>query len=191
MNRLSRSFVIHGYGEDAPWLDLVNSEHWDGFGNFTDMLNKPDWVDSFRHFWKFSVSSREPFPLEQSRTLRSLIRTLVERAAKGETLGLEQLEPLNDWMSVPLTPRLEEDHNQIRISLRVAQSGWQGALGHVAYSFALSLVEHGESRLRTCRNSDCRWIFIDQTKGNVRRWCNTATCGNRERVRKARAAKKH
>ena len=49
----SNPFAAHGYGESRPWLDLVNSEHWDGFGNFTEMLDHPDWVDAFLHFWKF------------------------------------------------------------------------------------------------------------------------------------------
>jgi predicted RNA-binding Zn ribbon-like protein len=191
MNANSSPFVIHGYGDAAPWLDLVNSEHWDGFGNFTEMLDKPEWLSSFVEFWGFRVPPVEPFPQEELRTLRALIRELVEKAANGKKLSLEQLAPLNDWMSVPLTPKLEEDQSGIRIRLEIVQSGWHATLGNITYSFAQSLIEHGQSRLRICQNNDCRWIFIDKTKGNVRRWCNTATCGNRERVRKARAAEKH
>ena len=187
MNANSNPFVAHGYGEGASWQDLVNSEHWDGFGHFTDMLDKPEWVNSFLDFWGFRVPSQDPFPLEEFRALRSLLRKLVEKAANGKKVRLEQLAPLNDWMKVRLTPRLEEDQNGLRINLETVQSGWTTALGNIAYSFAQSLVACGQSRLRICQNNDCRWIFIDKTKGNIRRWCNTATCGNRERVRKSRA----
>jgi predicted RNA-binding Zn ribbon-like protein len=184
-------FVAHGYGDSEPWLDLVNSEHWDGFGKFTDMLDHSEWVKSFMHFWEFHIPLQEPFPQAEFRNLRALIRTLVEKAASGKKLPLEQLAPLNDLMKVPVTPRLEEDQNGLRISLRMVQSGWSTTLGNIAYSFAQSLIDQGQRRLRICQNHDCRWIFIDKSKGNVRRWCNSATCGNRERVRKARVAEKH
>jgi predicted RNA-binding Zn ribbon-like protein len=45
-------------------------------------------------------------------------------------------------------------------------------------------------RLKICPNRGCRWVFYDRTKGKTRVWCNDRTCGNRERVRRARAAHK-
>ena len=129
MNANSNPFVAHGYGEGASWQDLVNSEHWDGFGHFTDMLDKPEWVNSFLDFRGFRVPSQDPFPLEEFRALRSLLRKLVEKAANGKKVRLEQLAPLNDWMKVRLTPRLEEDQNGLRISLETVQwldyGAWQ------------------------------------------------------------------
>lgn len=186
----SNPFADHGYGESRPWLDLVNSEHWDGFGNFTDMLDHPDWVDAFLHFWEFRIPLREPFPQAEFRSLRAWIRTRIEKAASGQQLHMEQFARLNDWMKVSFHPQLLEDQNGLHIRLRAIQSGWSTTLGEISYSFADSLIDHGQRRLRICQNPGCRWIFIDRSKGNVRRWCNTATCGNRERVRKARASRK-
>ena len=190
MKANSNPFHAHGYGDSEPWLDLVNSEHWDGFGNFTDMLDNSDWVESFLHFWEFPLPLQGPFPKVEFQNLRALIRTVVKKAAGSKKLRLEQLVLLNDWMKVHLTPRLEEAQNGLRLSLQVVQSGWYTTLGSIAFSFARSLVDQGRRRLRVCQNDDCRWIFIDRSKGNVRRWCNNATCGNRERVRKARAMEK-
>jgi predicted RNA-binding Zn ribbon-like protein len=191
MNAEANPFVAHGYGDSKPWLDLVNSARWDGFGIFTDMLDNPQWVKTFLHFWKFRNPSQEPFPRAEFRALRALIRTMVETASGGgNKLPLEQLASVNDWMKVPITPKLEEAPGGLRMSVRMAQSGWKETLGNITFSFAQSLIDHGQTRLRICQNNDCRWIFIDSSKGNVRRWCNTATCGNRERVRKARASKK-
>ncbi len=190
MKANSNPFSAHGYGDSQPWLDLVNSEHWDGFGNFMDMLDNSDWVESFLHFWEFPLFLPEPFPQVEFRSLRALIRTVVKKASGSKKLRLEQLALLNDWMKVSLTPRLEEVQNGLCLSLQVVQSGWHTTLGSIAFSFARSLVDQGRRRLRICQNDDCRWIFIDRSKGNVRRWCNNATCGNRERVRKARAMEK-
>ncbi len=191
MNTKPDLFVARGYGNSELWLDLVNSEYWDGFGKFTDMLDNPDWVNSFMHHWEFRIPLQEPFPQLEFLSLRALIRTLLEKAARGKKLRLEQLAPLNEWITVPVKPQLKEDQYGLRISFQIDQSGWYKTLTKVAYSFARCLIDQGQRRLRICQNQGCRWIFIDKSKGNVRRWCNTATCGNRERVRKARAAEKH
>jgi hypothetical protein len=39
--KASNPFASRGFGGDASWLDLVNSELWDGYGNFTEMLDDP------------------------------------------------------------------------------------------------------------------------------------------------------
>jgi predicted RNA-binding Zn ribbon-like protein len=183
-------FSAHSYGDSQPWIDLVNSEHWDGFGNFTDMLDNPAWVKAYMHFWKFRIPLHEPLPKDRFRALRHLIRSLVEKAATGKKLHMDQLSPLNAWMNIAVNTELEEDQNGLRIALRAVQFDWNTILTYISYSFAQSVIDDGQDRLKICNNDDCRWIFIDKTKGNVRRWCEDATCGNRERVRKARAAQK-
>ncbi len=40
--------------------------------------------------------------------------------------------------------------------------------------------------LRRCANAQCRLIFEDGSRSHTRRWCDTAACGNRERVGRAR-----
>src|SRR5439155_1648439 len=37
-------FYAHGFGKAAPWVDLANSDEWDGFGKRTDHLGDPEWV---------------------------------------------------------------------------------------------------------------------------------------------------
>ena len=101
MNANPNPFVTHGYGEGASWQDLVNSEHWDGFGNFTDMLNKPEWVNSFLDFWGFRVPSRIRFRLRNFGHSAHCCGNSLREAASGKKLRLEQLAPLNDWMKVP------------------------------------------------------------------------------------------
>ncbi len=42
--------------------------------------------------------------------------------------------------------------------------------------------------LRRCANRQCRLVFEDGSRSHTRRWCDTAACGNRERVGRARRA---
>jgi predicted RNA-binding Zn ribbon-like protein len=42
-------------------------------------------------------------------------------------------------------------------------------------------------RLKQCPAADCGWLFYDRSKNNSRRWCDMATCGNRQKAAKFRA----
>jgi len=49
------------------------------------------------------------------------------------------------------------------------------------------------SRLGQCQDAECGWVFLDSSPRQNRRWCVSADCGNRNRVRdfydRSRAAK--
>jgi predicted RNA-binding Zn ribbon-like protein len=185
MSKIYDPFASHGFGSGASWLDLVNSELWDGYGHFTEMLEDRAWVTAFLKHWDFRVPL-ETYPQQKFKTLRAQLRREVERAASGERLGAKQLEPLNDWLKVDFYARIGEDQNGLHLDLIPVRSGWPVILANLASSFVDSLIAREHNRLKICQNEGCRWVFIDATKGNVRRWCSNATCGNRARVRKAR-----
>jgi predicted RNA-binding Zn ribbon-like protein len=189
MKKHSDPFVTRGFGDSASWLDFVNSELLDGFGNYTDMLDDSAWLRSFMGYWKFRVPVQGP-PVKELCTLRSQLRLLVQKAVSNGRLRIVDLEELNVWLNIPAVPRLEEDQIGLRLALVPVQSGWGSVLANITSSFATTLVEQAHNRLKICNNEDCRWVFVDATKGNVRRWCSSATCGNRERVRRARASGK-
>ncbi|WP_217989620.1 CGNR zinc finger domain-containing protein [Sphingomonas lenta] len=59
-------------------------------------------------------------------------------------------------------------------------------VGPLAWA-ALDLLRGSElDRLKQCPPNDCRWLFLDRTKNRSRRWCDMATCGNREKARRSR-----
>jgi predicted RNA-binding Zn ribbon-like protein len=43
------------------------------------------------------------------------------------------------------------------------------------------------SRLKTCRNHGCRWVFYDLSKNRSASWCSMQLCGNRRKTRVYRA----
>jgi predicted RNA-binding Zn ribbon-like protein len=182
----SDPFSMHGFGASVPWLDLVNSELYDGFGHFTECLEDRRWVRSFLRFWKLRIPAGSPEAINALRALRSVLRRLVEKNAAG-TLSAGDLIALNAWLKVPVIPELVESQSGFALELRAAQIGWPSEVAAIARSFAEALIREPGGRLKTCANDECRWVFVDRTKGNVRRWCNDKTCGNRDRVRRARA----
>ena|SRR5271165_2567949 len=190
MTRPPNPFFARGFGASTPWLDLVNSELLDGFGHPTECLDDPLWVRTFARHWKLRAAFEEPAAQAALRELRSLLRRLVEKNSTHGSLDSHDLSQLNAWLKVPVFPQLVERQNGFALALQPAQIGWQAELAKVARSLAESLIEGPKGRLKICANLDCRWVFVDRTKGNVRRWCNDATCGNRDRVRRSRAARK-
>ena len=186
----SHQFRIHNFGVSAPWVDLTNSEMWDGYGRLTDFLGDPQWIGDFLEFWKFRVPLPGPAVLRDLRRLRELLRGFAEKTSKGTAIHSRDIESLNAWLKVPAFRRLEEHQNGLRLTYEPVQIGWPSVLAEVATSLAEGLAHESQDRLKICANPGCAWVFVDRTKGRVRRWCSDATCGNRDRVRRSRAAHK-
>jgi predicted RNA-binding Zn ribbon-like protein len=183
-----REFRKQGFGKDSPWLDLVNSEEWDGLGHFTDHLQTPGWLSSFLRHWNLPSLSARPHSLKQIRTLRSVLRRAGESLAAGHALSARDLQELNAAMDVPTRQTLIRGATGFETSLVPAKLNWNWIFSRIAASFAEMLARTPHERLKVCANSPgCRWVFYDVTKGNTRRWCSDRTCGNRYRVRQARA----
>lgn len=50
---------------------------------------------------------------------------------------------------------------------------------------ALHFLQHTDpARIRQCADDACGWLFLDHSRNNSRRWCDSADCGNRNRVRR-------
>jgi predicted RNA-binding Zn ribbon-like protein len=183
-------FQTEGFGVATPWVDLANSDMLDGFGAAKDLLEDPAWMRAFLARWNFPATRKETVPIAQLRKLRNFLRALVEKTGNAGQLHRADIEELNAWLRVAVIPQLVKNQNGFELRLQAAQIGWSAIVAAIAESFAKSLMEGKASRLKFCANEGCRWVFVDRTKGNIRRWCNDATCGNRDRVRRSRATQK-
>jgi predicted RNA-binding Zn ribbon-like protein len=57
-------------------------------------------------------------------------------------------------------------------------------LAAVLWSAGDLIVDGGHGRLRQCANDKCLWLFLDDSKGATRRWCDMKSCGNRLKARR-------
>jgi predicted RNA-binding Zn ribbon-like protein len=56
---------------------------------------------------------------------------------------------------------------------------------------ALMLWELPEgSLLKRCDDDTCRRVFLDRSRGNRRRWCGMANCGDRSKARAYRSRRR-
>jgi predicted RNA-binding Zn ribbon-like protein len=182
-------FLVLGHGRTGPWVDLANSQEWDTFGNPTDHLADPSWLAYFLKQWRFAASPNPSPPMANLKALRKVLRTSCEAVAAGKPIAKGELRALNAAMNVAGKRQLFQRQNGLQIEFVPAAPGWDWMVAEIARSFADTLSNGEPARIKICRNHDCRWIFYDQTKGRTRCWCSDKSCGNRARVRRARAKK--
>lgn len=59
----------------------------------------------------------------------------------------------------------------------------QTPLNRLAVEAVALLTAVPFSRVKRCGDAACGWLFVDASHRQNRRWCSTADCGNRSRVR--------
>jgi predicted RNA-binding Zn ribbon-like protein len=187
MIRTLQDYRRAGFGSQFAWLDLVNSQERDGFGRLTDHLHNPLWLANFLRHFHSGDSLPPPVPLRALADLREFLRGVAENLAAGHTLGASDLRILNATLMVPARQKLFPHQNGFRAELFPVRSGWPWILSRITASLADTLTRYDLQRVKICANDGCRWAYYDVTKGSTRRWCNDRTCGNRDRVRRARA----
>ena len=190
MSTVRDIFREAGFGKVAPWVDLVNSGEWNGFGQFTDHLANPHWLATFLKHWELYPFPSKDVPRRKLEQLRNLLRRAAEKLTAGGSIGRSELSALNQVLNVPAWQKLVQDQNGFRAETIPVRSNWTWVHARIAASFGEMLANQEIERIKVCANSDCRWVFQDPTKARTKRWCDDRTCGNRARVRRARAAQK-
>jgi len=190
MSTVRDIFREAGFGKVAPWVDLVNSGEWNGFGQFTDHLANPHWLATFLKHWELYPFPSKDVPRRKLEQLRSLLRRAAEKLTAGGSIDPSELSALNQVLNVPAWQKLVQDQNGFRAETIPVRSNWTWVNARIAASFGEMLANQEIERIKVCANSDCRWVFQDPTKARTKRWCDDRTCGNRARVRRARARKR-
>lgn len=179
---------VFGGDMNTPWLDLVNSEWYDGYGRLEDRLEKPEWVAEFAARWGFAgVGAPNAKAKAALLRLRSLLRRTVEGLAAGELHRERGVAALNAVLArAPMRRRLVRSGDHYQMKLMPLRRSWGWVLAEIAASAAESLTQHDLRRFKVCANPGCRWAFYDRTKGRTRRWCKSSACGNLDKVRRFR-----
>jgi predicted RNA-binding Zn ribbon-like protein len=190
MPSISQSFAPDSFGLRYMWIDLVNSQELDGFGNATDHLANPRWVVGFLRHWGFDPALARRVPRTTLAALRSVLRRVAGALARGRRPAPADLGALNATLRQPATRRLSASARRYGLALEPVRGGWRWVEAQVAASLGEMLVHEPARRLKICPNPGCAWVFFDETKGNTRRWCSDRTCGNRAKVRRFRARRR-
>ncbi len=71
-------------------------------------------------------------------------------------------------------------------SLEVASGTPAGrALAPLVGALMAAQADGSWDRVKACARDTCRWLFYDTTRNRSRTWCTSATCGSREKAKRA------
>jgi predicted RNA-binding Zn ribbon-like protein len=124
--------------------------------------------------------------LARATRAREALYAVVSAVAAGRLVPPEPLQALNrEVAAAGGLLRLTPQHSgrgfrwEVREPLDLA-----APLRAVTWAAAELLASDALGRVRECEAPTCSWLFLDGTRNHSRRWCDTAACGNRERVRR-------
>ncbi|MCC7024732.1 MAG: ABATE domain-containing protein [Thermomicrobiales bacterium] len=182
----------------APCLDFANTVAWraterelDGMHHYHDLIH---WS---RHAGFISPAESERLlqraafdptgtreTLVRAVTLRAAIHRLFVALAHDDLPAADDLAAINAALAEGM-PRAKITPSGAGFAYAFADEGEHLALPlwKLADSAASLLVSGEWQRVRECPGHECGWLFLDRTRNGNRRWCDSADCGNRARVR--------
>jgi predicted RNA-binding Zn ribbon-like protein len=171
------------------WIDFANSLTRDplGPGAVLDQLKQGDWLGKFAKKWHLRpLPAMAASDRKRLCRLRSLLHRWVSAMVTGQAVSKRDIRALNRYLSAgQATPQLNQQEGRFRMNLVPDVTGVDAWLFAVVVSFAEFLVDADPTRLKTCDNPDCLWVFYDGTRSRTRRWCATS-CGDLIKVREFR-----
>lgn len=177
-------------------LAVVNSLQWrrsdapddtlDSYGRLVDLAAASGWLEDPESLRV--AAKREPVPadlvLARAVDLREHLYQIFSAVAASETPSGVAMSRLNDTFGQALSQLVLKPLDG------GAGLGWRSSvdanlpLWLMAVSAADLLTSDQQDRIKQCPGERCGWIFLDATRNRSRRWCEDATCGNRERARR-------
>jgi predicted RNA-binding Zn ribbon-like protein len=184
----------------APALDFANTVSWRGraepserlasYGDLVDWACRAGVVPPATGRRLRRTARERPADagaaLRRARALREAIYRSFSRQAAGKTPMRSDLERIQRAYVGAV--------RRARVATRGSTEPWRfvddgdADLDVVARAIARSAVELATSRelarVRECLGEGCGWLFVDESRNRTRRWCSSADCGNRARVRR-------
>jgi predicted RNA-binding Zn ribbon-like protein len=124
--------------------------------------------------------------LTASKRFREVLGAVLYNAVEGRTPSDNSLRLLSSFMNEAQSARL--------LDWRKGRLTWTLNCGHapelplwkLSIATAALLASEQSSKVRACGNAECRWLFLDTSKNQSRRWCDMNLCGNRLKARRFR-----
>ena len=168
-------------GDDIEWL---------GTGaDFLQWLVTVDAItsDEYKAVTQKWSSSEIDMVASEARDLREWFREVVSRVkSQGRgALMLCDIEALNDLLILEKNERFIQPGQGCEPVSLATRRVWlepRALLAPLATAMAYLLVDGDFELIRDCCNEPCALWFYDRTKGNHRKYCSPAVCGNRAKV---------
>ena len=150
----------------------------------------PDWESFVR--WTVQVGVVEPelygelvvspSPIDEVWELREEIYHVGLTLALGDPVAEHDLVAIREEANAPKPMVVSEGG---RVHWRPDSQFASQQLRAILAGEALSLFcSRRSARIGICGGGLCGWLFLDESRGKRRRWCDMKDCGNREKARR-------
>lgn len=131
--------------------------------------------------------------LARARRLRETIYRVFTAVASGRAPSEADLVRLQAvWNRAMAQSRLVWAGDQaVWRASPTATAAFDGPAWAAARAAVELLTSPRLSRVRTCAAPGCGWLFVDLSRNRSRRWCDMRVCGNRAKVRRFYARRRH
>jgi predicted RNA-binding Zn ribbon-like protein len=182
-----------------PALDFLNTVKYRGATDPQDKLSSLSDVMVWAHIAgllseeeakrlsrqsKESTSARRVYG--EICAFREQVRILFENANQKSVRTVRAIARVEAEISA-LRPVATIDPESGVLTRRVVVKTVDDLKARIVAAVAEVLTERTNLRIKSCNGHDCDWLFIDRTKAARRKWCDTRTCGNNDRVRRYRS----
>ncbi len=126
--------------------------------------------------------------LQRAIELREAVDSIFRSSAAGHLPGRSCLQTLNRFLAAPRIPEVivRQRSEFVRCCGDLAERP-DGPLWPIVDAAASLLTSPDRAHVHECGEPSCRWLFLDCSKNQSRRWCDMRICGNRSKVQRFRA----
>jgi predicted RNA-binding Zn ribbon-like protein len=183
-----------------PAVDLVNTVAWRGDPQrrtdyLVDYLDLVSWTEhagvvsaaEARNLAERAVSDSDAGAktLRQTQQLREALHCIW----LGRGSARDAARVADAYRSALRVRRLTLDDDEV--SWRDTALTAQTPLHRLAIESVTLLTTVPRTRVKHCGDPECGWLFLASSHRQNRRWCSTADCGNRARVRRFYERSRH
>ncbi len=121
------------------------------------------------------------------RHLRDTLRALAAANATSEQPPRRAVDTFNR-LSAPhaASVRLDVEHGGLVGFVHAHDDGAGGAIAALAAAVHQAVLTGTWTRLKSCANPECRWLFYDESRSRTARWCSMRGCGSVAKARRYR-----
>jgi predicted RNA-binding Zn ribbon-like protein len=153
---------------------------WEG-DSHQDLLEDP--VEGPRWLRAVGLAHGAGVDLAQAREVRECIRALLVSNGSGDPGDSTDLAPLRSLAEAAALRAVLRDDGTVDV-----HAGEDDATLAALLLIMRDAQRDGSwSRLKACRNPDCRWAYYDRSHASRGAWCDMAVCGNRMKNRSLRS----
>jgi len=125
--------------------------------------------------------------LRRARKLRAAIYGLAVAVIDGKHPAADDLEYLNKERLRALERQtFDYASGKFELTRRPGAEPLDAIIDTIALAAVELLTSDRSKRIRRCGGESCGWLFVDDSRGRNRHWCDMRDCGNLAKVRRFR-----